>query len=599
MKTRTWIAASVLLLLTGGTAAGWFRTRELPAAPAQAEAAKPAAKGKRPRRPLEVDESPLRTAKSLAALPMAAEEQGFAHQAVQVANHEVDLAFADALRRAVDRPPTPTPETKPLFDAKDRAEKSLKTEQEALASLEGILAKAKPSEKDDWEDHVSAQKAQVDLAKDELEDAEADLEKAGLDPQAAIQRLIDAHKAAEQVEADQEATLALPFQVQAGSLLARYQAWSQLHRKQERLDEAEHASLERGPALAAERAAFLQRRKDRQAAAEAGEEEDPEPKAAAKRRVEDLKRQVRLQRVLTGFTKRAQDEKELAQVYGSWGDLVEVQARMALHAVLSKVFWIVVVLLGVFMAGLLIDRKRAGNGEEIQRTEAMYSVAKVSVQVLGLLVIVFLVLGMPGQATTILGLAGAGLTVALKDFIVAFFGWFVLMGKNGLHVGDWVEIKGVGGEVVEITLLRTVLLETGSWSDAGHPTGRRVAFVNSFAIEGHYFNFSTSGQWMWDELQVLIPSGQEPYPIIEGIKQLVDQDTEANARQAEQEWQKATTRYRVRAFSAAPGINVVPTGAGIEVRVRYITRAHERHETRKRLYQAVMELMHGRPAAEA
>jgi hypothetical protein len=49
----------------------------------------------------------------------------------------------------------------------------------------------------------------------------------------------------------------------------------------------------------------------------------------------------------------------------------------------------------------------------------------------------------------------------------------------------------------------------------------------------------------------------------------------------------------VQALSAVPGINVRPTDGGIEVNVRYITRAHERHETRARLYQAVVELMHG------
>ena len=43
-------------------------------------------------------------------------------------------------------------------------------------------------------------------------------------------------------------------------------------------------------------------------------------------------------------------------------------------------------------------------------------------------------------------------------------------------------------------MFHTVLMETGNWSDAGHPTGRRVTFTNSFAIEGHYFNFSTSGR---------------------------------------------------------------------------------------------------------
>ena len=120
---------------------------------------------------------------------------------------------------------------------------------------------------------------------------------------------------------------------------------------------------------------------------------------------------------------------------------------------------------------------------------------------------------MPSNFATVLALAGAGLTVAMKDFIVGFFGWFVLMGKDGIRPGDWVEINGVGGEVLKVGLLHTVILETGNWTDAGHPTGRKVSFVNSFAIEGHYFNFSTSGQWLWDEIEVQIPESAEPYAI--------------------------------------------------------------------------------------
>ena len=116
--------------------------------------------------------------------------------------------------------------------------------------------------------------------------------------------------------------------------------------------------------------------------------------------------------------------------------------------------------------------------------------------------------------------------------------------------------------------------------------------MNSFAIEDHFFNFSTSGQWMWDELELTIPADQDPYAVVEQLQQLVTQDTENNAREAEDEWRKATTRYRVQTFSAEPAINVRPTGSGVEVRVRYITRAYERHETRQRLYQAVVELMH-------
>src|SRR2546421_6006616 len=51
--------------------------------------------------------------------------------------------------------------------------------------------------------------------------------------------------------------------------------------------------------------------------------------------------------------------------------------------------------------------------------------------------------------TTLFRSVGAGLTVALKDFIVGFFGWFALMRKGGIRLGDWVEINGVSGEVVD------------------------------------------------------------------------------------------------------------------------------------------------------
>ena len=157
---------------------------------------------------------------------------------------------------------------------------------------------------------------------------------------------------------------------------------------------------------------------------------------------------------------------------------------------------------------------------------------RVSIQVLAVVLILLVIFGLPKQLGTVLGLAGAGLTVALKDFIVGFLGWFVLMGKNGIRLGDWVEINGVTGEVVELGMFHTVLLETGNWTDSGHPTGRRVTFTNSFAIEGHYFNFSTSGQWLWDELQVVLPAGRDPYPMVDiAIQMIVLEATAETAKQ--------------------------------------------------------------------
>ncbi len=260
-------------------------------------------------------------------------------------------------------------------------------------------------------------------------------------------------------------------------------------------------------------------------------------------------------------------------------------------------FWILLVALVVYLANRVIERFIVALKTENKRADTLRAVLKFSAQALGGIAILFLIFGLPNQTTTILGLAGAGLTVAMKDFIMAFLGWFALMGRNGIHVGDWVEINGVAGEVVEIGLLKTVLLETGNWTDAGHPTGRQVSFMNNFAIEGHFFNFTTSGQWMWDELKVSIPASQDPYAVIDSIKKLVATETEANARKAEEEWQHTTNRYRVQAFSAAPALNVMPSGDGVEVQIRYITRAYERHQMRQRLYEEVVGLMHGKREA--
>ncbi len=71
-------------------------------------------------------------------------------------------------------------------------------------------------------------------------------------------------------------------------------------------------------------------------------------------------------------------------------------------------------------------------------------------------------------------------------------------------------------------------------------------------------------------------------------------ETEANARLAEQEWRRATTTSGLRSFSAAPTISVRPTDSGVNLIVRYITRADERDDLRSRLYRAVFEFLIGK-----
>jgi small-conductance mechanosensitive channel len=614
MKVRQWITGIVLFLLVAAAIVGMVWTRELPA-PNEEASTTPANKvlGKKPpvTPPPLVDQRPLQTARRMAALAGTPEEQVLAHQAEKTGDHEVDLAFFDSLRTAEENPPALSPEARQISDRKKKAEQALKDDQEGIAALTRKLAAAPEAQKDNLQDQIDVAKAQMDLDQDEVDDATEDLEQAGGDPQSKIKRLQAEHEAGDHAAGMAMGAGVSPHEqdYQTHTLLNVFRAWQALREKKAQLLEAQEESRtkqqrlnQRHGTLSTQvqkdnenREAAKQQAKGFAKGTQAASREDS--KAAAKAVLDALKQYTRDQKNLADLGRRVQDEQELTETYTNWISLVETREREALHHIIEALLWILLVLVVVYAADRVIDQLFTGMTAENKRVDTLRAVVKFAAQAVGAIAVLFIIFGMPTQTTTVLGLAGAGLTVAMKDFIVAFFGWFVLMGRNGIRVGDWVEINGVAGEVVEVGLLKTILLETGSWSDAGHPTGRRVSFVNSFAIEGHFFNFTTSGQWMWDELQVLIPTGQDPYPIIDGIQKLVAKETEANAGKAEAEWREATTRYRVQAISAVPGINVVPTAAGIEVHVRYITRANERHESRKRMYEAVVEMMHGKREA--
>jgi len=612
MKARRWITVAALLTLVALGIAGLVLTRDTgqPVAAEQARAGKDSKKT--PRRPPLVDDRPLQTARSLAALAATPEEQQLAHQALKVADHEVDLAFADALRRATEQPVQLTPEIKELYARESKAEAAVESDLARTAQLTKQLAAAHDQQKDDLQDQLDVAKAQLELDQDELDDARDDLDRTGADPRARIQHLKQQHESGhnEQQAAAPQTAKAPDLNYQANTLVAQFRAWCALRGKRTQVVHARQEALDKIQSLSNRHDTFKQRVQQEQPEREAVKQQatgfargssaghGTSSKQTARATLSSLKRLAEDQQYLADLGRRIQDEQELAGLYANWTALVRTYERAAVHGMITSAMWILLVLLAVYVVGRVVDRLVTGLTPERTRLRTLRAVIRFAVQAVGALLILFVLFGAPSQTPTILGLAGAGLTVALKDFIVAFFGWFVLMGRNGIRVGDWVEINGVVGEVVEINLLRTVLLETGNWTDSGHPTGRKVAFVNSFAIEGHFFNFSTSGQWLWDEIEIMVPSNQNPYPIIDAIQKMVTKETEAGAHAAEQEWKHATTSYRAQSVSATPAINVRPTTSGVEVHVRYITRANERYAMRAHLYQALVELLHRRPVDE-
>jgi small-conductance mechanosensitive channel len=292
------------------------------------------------------------------------------------------------------------------------------------------------------------------------------------------------------------------------------------------------------------------------------------------------------------YDDRIQTEQQLAAVYGKWSAQVLLQHRILMHMILRSLALIFLIAICMVLGDALVRRLTAHPTLDNRQAQTLRSVLEVSVQLLGSVFILLILFGSPQQTPTILGLATAALTIALQDFIVAFLGWFVLIGKHGIHVGDRVEIDGVNGEVTEVGLFRTSMLETGNDSGTGHLTGRRITFLNSFAIRGKYFNFSTTGQWMWDEITIGIAATQDVHATAERIHKAVLEETEETARAAKQELERGARGDSLRGLSTDSVVSLRTSSTGIDIKVQYITRASERTEMRNRLYQHLIDLLH-------
>jgi small-conductance mechanosensitive channel len=558
-----------------------------------------------------VDQSTYTTAQRLAQLAIAPEEQALSQSALRIADHELDLAFTEALRDVEAHPPALNSDAAAIQARIAKSQTLLSSDQQRVTDLTAALAQAKADQKDKIQDQLDLAQSQLELDKDELDESNQNLVDAGGNPHQQIESMVQEHDA--QTKAHPNPTTAKAAVEDQKGVVGKFRSWWQLRQKEQALQAAGYAAIQKAQALNAKHTALasgLDATKGSipelalhtKAAKDGAQVPSQSPQAQQSHEdATTLLGRTKViaadQAILTIINRRIADQNQLTRVYSEWASVIALQSQSLAHGMLLDALIVIgVLILLLLLDGWLqhlLDRPKLDR----RQVETLRSITRMSLRVVAVLIILLIVIGMPSQFATTLGLVGAGLTVALKDFIVAFFGWLVLMGRNGIRLGDWVEINGVSGEVTELGMFHTVLLETGNWSDSGHPTGRRVTFTNSFAIEGHYFNFSTSGQWLWDELQVVVPIGRDPYPIVEAITKQVQQATADSSQQAEQEWQRAVPAQRGKSFSGTPGINVKPVVGGVEISVRYITRANDRFSVRAKLYQQAVDLLGAKPAS--
>jgi small-conductance mechanosensitive channel len=187
------------------------------------------------------------------------------------------------------------------------------------------------------------------------------------------------------------------------------------------------------------------------------------------------------------------------------------------------------------------------------------------------------------------GVVGAGVALALQEVIVSVAGWMAVSFGNFYRVGDRVQLGGIKGDVIDIGILRTTIMQIGEWVEGDQYNGRIVRVANSFVFKEPVFNYSAEFPFLWDELMVPIKYGSDYKAARALIERVAEEVVGDYARAAEEAWAPVTRHYLIEPASVAPMTSMVANENWIEFTLRYVVDYKARRSTKDRLFTRVLE----------
>jgi small-conductance mechanosensitive channel len=194
-----------------------------------------------------------------------------------------------------------------------------------------------------------------------------------------------------------------------------------------------------------------------------------------------------------------------------------------------------------------------------------------------------------GGLTVAFGVAGAGVAFALQEVIASAAGWVAVSFGHYYSSGDRVQLGGIKGDVIDISILRTTLLEVGEWVNADLYNGRIVRIANSFVFKAPVFNYSGDFPFLWDEITLPVRYGSDWEYTRTILGQVVDEICKDYATQSVEAWKLAVNRYRLEDAKIHPMITLAATDNWIEFTIRYIVDYRQRRVVRDRLFTRILE----------
>ncbi|MGB5596254.1 MAG: mechanosensitive ion channel domain-containing protein [Crocosphaera sp.] len=250
------------------------------------------------------------------------------------------------------------------------------------------------------------------------------------------------------------------------------------------------------------------------------------------------------------------------------------------------------VAIGIIFIWILLRLLRQFLGRYIKDSDIRYRVRK-GITFTGYLLILLYTASVfsnsLGQLTVVFGVVGAGIAFAMQEIIVSFAGWIGISLGQFYKPGDRVQLGGIMGDVIDISILRTTLMECGDWVKADLYNGRIVRIANSFVFKEPVFNYSGDFPFLWDEITVPIKYGSDYRLAKEILETVVNEVVGAYIPFVREKWEKMVRKYLIEDAQIEPIVTLIANDNWLEFTIRYVVDYKMRRGIKDELFMRILE----------
>jgi small-conductance mechanosensitive channel len=266
-----------------------------------------------------------------------------------------------------------------------------------------------------------------------------------------------------------------------------------------------------------------------------------------------------------------------------------VRGAIATAVTLAVIYGSLIILRRYFFSRITDPKKR-------------YSANKISFYAatfLSIVVLSLLWLSSLANAAMFVSAVGAGGVFALHQMLLNIAGWLILMVRRLYRPGDRVQIGQVKGDVIDVSLFWTTLLEVGEWVEGEQSTGRIVACPNRSIFTQNVFNYTQGFNFIWNEISVIITFESNWRAAKQIITDIAYRNfNEEVKEQVERQLQAMSRRYMIYYRHLTPIVYTTIADYGVKLTLRYLTEAHKRRSSEVEISTQILDAFSEREDVE-